>query len=388
MRKKPSLLTLALLIVILLGCSTPNNKSATIPETDHQGSGRLATATPAQRMVFVCSSPPIQLDVENELGIRAISSLRFAGEDILEFEGWAERPKSLTLPTPTPVPRSDPRSRSYSTTIVTGQFNLLTEEISLLTRNYDPLWLDPCLAPCHSEILSQSPNGQWQLVQILDAPIDIEGIWVVGQNDKIRLVDYVPFSSTWQWAVDNSLLWYTYNVQVFGYDALIAYLEAPPHVIQLDSFDSLNLTNNHVAFSPQAKTILSIAKQSRPDLSDKNELTVFDLRQASPQIVDTLTVTGLEKVEWDETTLSYLLLISREDGMEIREYGGDTIVRLPMTEIESIYYGPGALEVLLDLDVPFEHHTLSVSGRRLAFTLSPGNIYVFDCQENLFLPYE
>ncbi len=57
-----------------------------------------AAPMPEQLDVRICSQTPQQFNLWAQLGIRPLSALRFESEELVTFEGWAQRPKPLVMP--------------------------------------------------------------------------------------------------------------------------------------------------------------------------------------------------------------------------------------------------------------------------------------------------
>lgn len=326
----------------------------------------------------VCPSAPTVLDVGDSFQIQVMTQMDFVGEQILEVAGWVPRPltpEQLSAPSANP---SGGVITSSSVTLVAGQFNLLDSAATLRERDFAPLLLNPCPDECPFEILDQSPDDQWQLVQIRDRPNELAGVWLVSRSEKAQLVNFVPYWSKWQWALDNSLLWFIRPEPVYGLRAAIVQLEHLPVVTvpEVSEENPLHPTDYFVAFSPVDKTVLSVSNPRKRGDLDEGKLYTFALTQSLTEIASVEVIPGLQKVEWNEATQSFLLIIPQEEAIEIRERDGTITVNLPLKELYELIS-----RMALSRNIPFQLHALSSTGDRLAITLGDGRIFVFDCQE-------
>lgn len=287
---------------------------------------------------LICSGPPARFDIQSVLDVYNFSYLYFLDEETLLFRGWAPRPvpkTSVETTAPSPSATQDPSTLggfvSARVLLKGGQINLTTGDIISSTLDFTPLLNNPCNANCPIEVIGESPDQQWQLVQISDASESQIGFWILTKNQAIRLVDYVPSASIWQWAEDSSLLWLVHTTGEHGADSLVIELDEPLITTRSEagSDNPLDATYYFLAFSPQDKTVVSTDDPFERGLPDKDEVYIFDLAQSLLHPVETQTISGITNVVWNEATQNYLLSIVQEDGTEIRTLDGEVFVRIP-----------------------------------------------------------
>lgn len=286
----------------------------------------------------ICSAPPSRFDIQNTLDIYDISSLHFLDEETLVFYGWAPRPTPQigieTTVSTTPTKEETSALGGFVSARLLfkqGLINLTTGNIISSTLDFASLLNNPCRINCPLEILGESPNQQWQLLQISDVNESQIGVWIVSEDQMVRLVDYVPSSSTWQWSEDSSLLWFVHTTEEHGADSLITWLDQPVTVTR--SEDSINNpldpTYYFLAFSPLEKTVVSTGDPFEQGLPDKDEVYTFDLTQSLSQPLEAQIIPEITNVTWNEATQNYLLSIVQEAGTEIRTLDGNVLARIP-----------------------------------------------------------
>lgn len=379
----------------------PSRPPATVTIIDHPAPVTTSTpiipvtsiiSTPTKILIGaentrICAKLPRRFNFRDTLNINYITHLRFVNEELLTFEGWSPRPAleartrlsatstaSESLPIPGP-------NVSFRILLAAGQLNLASGELVTRTLDFAPLLSNPCGELCPLEILGQSPNEEWQLVQVSDWSENKIGIWLINADETIRLVPYVPGRSTWQWSIDDTLLWYVYSGTSYGLNALAVQLDSPIDIVPIehDRANPLDPLYYLSAFSPRDKTVASTENPFEQGLPDIDELYIIALNQ-SPSTPDITEVAGLVTVIWNEATQSYLLEIVHEDGIEVRELDGNRILRVPLETIHMLFpaLAEGNMELIgLSLGGNF---ALSHSGQYLAIAYEYGEIWVFDCQ--------
>lgn len=364
-------------------CSCFSQVETPTPTPSQESNGPAAEiinrgmTTPATTVIskHQCSSLSKSLNTNTELGINAVSRIQFTDENTLRVEGWGTRAPAAA-PTATRDPQTDPHAGSHQVAFRQGQYDLANGTSTLLTPPAYSLLLDPCSGSCPAEVFSQSPDGQWQLVQVYDSSPPVEGIWLVSSTHKLRLLEFIPFSSIWQWMADSSLLWYQHSAPIYGFEAIIVQLESAPIVTHQATGRDNVLDPNfyHVAVSPSEMTALSTTNPYFFDVPDIDDLNTVDLAPVAPQRTSVEHVPGIAKVEWNEATQSYLLILHRDEVVEVREQGGLPAVQLALNLFDD-YIAKEALPYAL----PFRSHALSSSGRHLAVEYVAHQILVFDC---------
>lgn len=344
--------------------------------------------------ILTCSSGPKSLNFVDSFGIAILTRMDFVTEEILEVEGWMSRPRD---PDKTPAPSVPPSGQeipSSNVTLVAGQFNLQDGTSMLLEGIGDEqLLLNPCSDDCVYEILDWTPNKMWQLVQVSERVDDEEGIWLVSESEKVQLVDFVPAWARWQWAADNSLLWFTHPEYEYGLSTSIASLTQPPTIEELPKQDEhpLYTTDFFTAFSSQDKSVLTVRNTYRPDAADRETLYTFDIVQSLSKPVDIQVIPGIRRVQWNEATGSNLLVIFKEDVIEVWENDGSIVVNLPLSifreKFTNITFQEGednsVYEKIVEDSIATSKYALTSIGSRMAVSLGDGRIFLFDCEVNV-----
>ncbi|MCB8943495.1 MAG: hypothetical protein H6658_07050 [Ardenticatenaceae bacterium] len=349
----------------------------------------IATPLIDDEHVRICTMLPEKFNFRDALNISYITQLRFLSEQQITFEGWSPRPKleeGLNLiPTPT-VSETLPGLSPYISSRILftpGQLDLTSGEMITRSLNFAPLLNNPCGELCPLEILSQSPDSIWQLIQVSDWSYDLIGIWLIKADEMIRVVPYVPAKSIWQWSMDNKILWYVYNRTDYGIDALTVQLASPIEVesIEPDKANPLDPSYYFLAYSPKENIVASTKDPFTQGSPDTDELYLTAL-ETPPSILSTTRVDGLIYVAWNEATESYLLEIVQEDGVEFREWEGSKVLRIPLSTLYLLFPSlaegnTGISELILGAN-----YAMSPSGEYLAIVFDYGEIWVFDCQNS------
>ncbi len=304
----------------------------------------LTTDTQSGR---VCKLPPSRFDIQGTLGVYNFSSLHFLDEETLVFRGWAPRPApkitaETTTTSPPAIEEIPVLGEFVSARLLfgEGEVNLLTGDIISNTVDFGSLLNNPCDINCPLEILGVSPNQEWQLIQVSDAGESQIGFWLVSKNQIVRLIEYVPSSSSWQWDETGSLLWFVFATEEHGADALVIQLDNPISIIHSGQGkdNPLDATYNYLAYSPYDKTVASTNNPYEQGLPDKDEIYIFDLTQDTPKLIETRLVPGITNVVWNEATQSYLVSVVQENETEIRTLEGEILVRIPGYQMPSLKF--------------------------------------------------
>jgi hypothetical protein len=271
--------------------------SATVPDANNAYSPR------------VCASRPQQFNVREALDM-SIIQIRFENENLLTFEGWTQGPEPVVTPiTPEPTPDMLPGPYIHTRRVlVGGQLSLPEGQFSLRSLDMELVLNNPCGEDCPLEIISQSPNQEWQLVQVHDWLERISGIWLVSKNDMVRIIPYITHLE-WQWAIDNSLLWIVYSDPHLGGYTLVAQLGNPVTIrmtgpVIEDLPPLLNPWYYNVAFSPIDKVAISTTSFEFPQL-DTDELFTINLTDAFTLTGLPEVIPGVVTVRWNEATQNF-----------------------------------------------------------------------------------
>lgn len=362
MSKKLLFFTIIIIILLFSGCIATDNKP-TIPTYSYSNDDGITmtptkvsiTVTPnleanivqhtpdivatptATRLVIqtstpdplrTCTTPPVVFNYRDTLGISFVTNLMFINEDTLVFDGWAPRQQPLSQETSTAEEFSQ---GSFNVTFKPGLIDLSNGYIVSKSMEFKPLLANPCQGDCFAEIWGQSPDEMWQIIQVNSHNPDEIGVWLVGLNDLIQLVSYVPTSSQWQWANDSSLLWYIYPDRDYGAFADAIHLTSPLTANFHDSLGSspivtlhpINPTNNSLAFDPEYKTIASIGELGS---LDSKELYIINVEIYPFEVKSSQIMPGAIAVNWNEATQSYLFNIIQDKGIEFQYEGGSTLL--------------------------------------------------------------
>lgn len=354
----------------------PAEITATQALTPTQSSAAVA------QMQRVCSNPPQRFGFSAELNIDEIVHLRFEREELLTFEGWTARPApSVTPVTPEPTPSIRPAPNASSRILlIGGQLSLSNGQLDSRTLEFDPLLNNPCGEECPLEVISQSPDGKWQLVQVNDWLQDKMGIWLVGDAEIIRLVPYVSDPS-WRWSNDGSLLWFVSNdPNDVGGRVLLVQPGDPVIINEAERGSLLDPFFYFLAFSPVDKTALSVPSFEQGE-NRLEELYKVDLTTSQMEATEVQTISGIAAVIWNEATESFLLQVVNESDIEIRDLQENTVITIPYTTLESVIPALSGEQNTLSRGLS-RLYALSHSGRYLAVIHSPREIWLFDCEED------
>lgn len=350
---------------VLTNTATAPIPTNTPPSIDPTDAPTPVESLIAEETIYACSLPPRIFDAKESLGIVGLTRMNFITEEILEIEGWGPRSIESSL--------TPDEQRMLGDMLKIGQFNLAEDTATMLETDFAFLLPNPCPDDCPFEVISQSPDAKWQLVQIR------RRIWLISESEKVQLVDFVPSWITWQWSVDGAFLWFKHTEPEYGSRAPIVQLKTPPVVTrpEVSEDNPLHPTNYHVVFSPQDNTILSTQKSLRDGTPGNGELYTFDLTESLTNPVSVETVPNLVKVEWNETTQEYLLITAYEDYVEIKRANEMITVKLFLNTFDDLISSE-----VIQHNVPFAMNAVSSSGERLAVILGSSRIFVFDCEEN------
>jgi hypothetical protein len=330
----------------------------------------------------VCTSPPQQFNVREVLDM-SILNLRFENEDMVTFEGWAEGPEPIVTPvTPEPTPATFPRPYIYTRRLLTGgQLSLLNGQLNPRPLDFAPPFNNPCHESCPLEVISQSPNREWQLVQVHDWLVEVSGIWLVSRTEMVRLIPYITHLQ-WQWATDSSLLWIVYSDPELGGYTLLVDLDNQVSIkstgpITEDLPSVLNPWYYIVAFSSSDKVVISTTSFEFPEL-DSDEVFTINLTDSLTLTDSSRVIPGIVTVNWNDATQSFLLEIVKESGIEIQDLSGNTLLVIPRSTLALFHSIPdeGPLEPYFRIG---NGYALSPSGEKFVI-MQGSNLLLFECK--------
>ncbi len=367
--------------------STATSTSLTLTLPSARQSTPVATLSPAPTTTNstdiipkTCTVPPKRYNARQELNINKISFLEFDNENLLTFEGWTQRPEPIVTPiTPEPTPDMFPGpNNSARILLVGGQLHLEDGEFDSFPLEVAPPLGNPCGEACPMEVVSQSPDGQWQLIQVSDWLSEKEGFWLVGKEEMLRLIPYVT-NSKWRWSSDSSLLWIvtSHPNDIGGYTQLVQ-LDPSVSIKETERGSLLDPFLYFLAFSPLDKTIVSIPSYEQ-GLSRSEELYQVNATESITQGKKIRDVPGIIRASWNMPTQSFLVEVVKERRVEYQDLFGNPIVTIPFNTLEAVI--PSLADENRTLDYGLSNNfTLSKSGRYLAIIHTPGEIWVFNCE--------
>lgn len=352
--------------------STPTYPIATSP-----AGSSTPTSENLERGTYICNSPPTIINIQEIFDFNSFANIYFVNEHRLRVEGWVSREYIPTTPISTAPPweqEGESGIRSADIFWRTGEFDLESGEREIIEPTFLPLLQNPCPENCSLDIISQSPDEQWQLVQ---APLGSGalGFWLVSQGAMVQLVEYVPTFSKWTWSTDSSILWFIHTEPVNGARVLFVSLaETTPTIIEAEShaLSPFALTHNYLAFSPTEKRVLSLA--ILPHAEPIPELYSFEFRQNTIEETEVEQIPNLIKIEWDEGTQNILNIYRNEDIMRITPYDNSMNLSLSLDLFE-------LPTEIMDRNIPLNIHAVSPSFQQLATAFGSGRVFVFSCGE-------
>lgn len=327
-----------------------------------------------------CQGPPQKFDLTQIPDLSSVNGLSFESEELITFEGWVNRLDPSIFPqTPEPTPDSFPIPNSSSRyMLIGGQIDLSVGTVSLRPLDVDPPLFNPCDEECPLEVLSQSPDNQWQLVQVNDWLQAKMGLWLVSTESAIRLVPYVPFNPRWQWAEDSSMLWILYYHEGGG-ETLVYRLGDPPDANEVMVGNLLDPLRYWAGYSPIDKAAYAVPAPSMGD-----ELTIplyiIDLEEGAEVPSETWSVKGVESFAWNEATKSMTAQIVSDAGIQFQELPGGMSLTIPNETLAEIF--PSITRAIDDLPTGISASgdwAFSPSGEKLALLNNPRVLLVFNC---------
>jgi hypothetical protein len=301
--------------------------------------------------LFVCTEPALEFNAQEAFGFFTVSNLRFVDEQTITFEGWAIRPAPTNQSSMVNSVLASPlsfQSSSARLLFKAGTVDLNSGEVFSRTLDFLLPFSNPCSGECPHEVIAQSPDQDWQLIQVSDWRETEIGIWLVENSGfTTRIVSYVPPFSTWQWAEDSSMLWFDHSVIEYGSKALVVNLESTPvtQTVISETDNRFDPTYYSLAFSPLDKTVLSTPHE--PIFTNSDEL--YKLRLESEMaIVSTTIVPDIQAVTWNEASRRYLLTIMRGNELDMLDEGGETLLQVPASVFEAMFPSLSDYNILLN----------------------------------------
>lgn len=348
------------------------------------------TATPTvlpmlaieEAVEMVCHEPPHRFDLLEVSDFYVMADLRFESDDLITFEGWGSRPEpSVWSITPEPTPESYPiPNSSYRIMLTGGQLDPSSGMLSRRPLDVGAPLTNPCGEECPLDVLSQSPNGDWQLVQVNDWLRAQMGLWLVSAESAIRVVPYVPAVSNWQWAEDSSILWLDYTYHEAGGETLVFHLGDPPEARKVKVGYLLDPFWYWTGYSPIDNTVYAVPAPGMGH-EDTELLFTIDLDDNLEVASGIWSVPGIASVAWNEATRSMIAQIVTEDGLLFQELSGDMTWSIP-DEILAGIFPSSFISAANNLPNGFSasgEWAASPSGSKLALIHGYTVLWVFDC---------
>lgn len=355
--------------------------SEAAPQTSPTPTSVATTLVLEETVAMVCQEPPQAFNLFEALGIRRVSNLQFESEDLLTFGGWTDRSEPLVLPrTPEPTPESltFPNS-SFRILLVGGQLDLARGELGLRSLDVAAPLSNPCGETCPLEVLGQSPNGEWQLLQVNDWLREQMGLWLVSAETAIRLVPYVPAYPRWQWADDSSLLWLSYYFEDSGGETLVIPLDNPSVIHEFQFGGLLDPVMYWSDYSPLDNTAFVVPA---PEMGHEDTEQVFtiDLENDPEKANGVWNIPGIASVAWNEATQSIVAQVVTDNGIKFQELPGGLSWTIPNETLTSLF--PSFISAADDLPNGISaagDWAISSSGESLVLLPQPAVIWVFHC---------
>jgi RHS repeat-associated protein len=268
----------------------------------------------------------------------------FEDDNNITFLIWSDRPNFDTRPFPI----------NYAWVQLTGltwdfKYNVFTE--SSITEQ-QPMQ-KPYLEDYPVEVVGVSPNNEWQLLQITEAPEAYQGFWLVNKKTVTQIVPYVPSSIKWQWSNDSEMLWLIHTIHDISGDSYaiqsvvvdLAGTDAPQTVFNSwDTDMSPNLLSPtepepyELVFSPAHKTVLSYKNIEVDEALLNQPLTVYslDVSQNPPQQIEVFEVTPPFFIDWNDTLQDFVIIELSETGGEIYTLDRSFVYKIPIEIIKQM----------------------------------------------------
>ena len=202
---------------------------------------------------------------------------------------------------------------------------------------------DPCSGGCDIAVIDQSPNLQWQLLnvnsQMSAGKVGDWGIWLVGRGQQLKL-SKPAFANKWQWADDSSVLWFSTAASYgFGMDGTVVFLQNPA-ITRTLSTPLIGEDDGKVVLNPLTKEIASISFTLGVSLllTTPHTLNIYAVAANTVVLRKTEQVNGLVRVSWDEDRQTMLHTIVRDDGLHVTTQAGAPLAYVPQATFEHNHF--------------------------------------------------
>ncbi len=255
-----------------------------------------------------------------------------------------------------------------------------TEQFEFSATDFQANYPVPCQT-CDYDVFEESPDGSWQVIKVNDGRE--KGVWLIGEEQSFQIVDYIPYSSTWTWAEDSSLLWITYSHQEHGLEKGIIQLE-PAFQTNFNIEKSMPLepisAYYNYAFSPIDKKLLSTSGAGGVLTPDNDDLYTFDFSEDLDGIDRIETLDGLERVEWDQALGGFLFLLVKDKSIQVESQEEHLVYILPSSTIEDILMEPIPDADERKLYPLFNFYSIAPAKDKLIVNPSYSEIVLLECE--------
>ncbi|MBK6710059.1 MAG: hypothetical protein IPG51_06920 [Chloroflexi bacterium] len=305
----------------------------------------VPTGSPTSLMV--CDQVPAYINAYEAMNNRKhqLMDYFFEDENKITFLIWSDRPNFDTRPFPI----------NYAAMLLKGatwdfKSDVFTERS---ITDQQPLQM-PYSEDYPVEVVGVSPNNEWQLLQVSEAPEAYQGFWLVSQETVTHIIPYVPASINWQWSDDSELLWLVHGLYDISGESYaiqrvvidLTGIDAPQTVFSSRDTDmSPNLFSSdspnppyQVVFSPAHKIVLSYKDIDFDESLLNQPLTVYslDVSQNPPQQIEAFEVPSPFFIDWNETLQDFVIIELSETGGEIYTLDRSFVYKIPIEIIKQM----------------------------------------------------
>jgi hypothetical protein len=304
----------------------------------------VPTSSPTSLMV--CDQVPAHINVREETNEMAYSFMNyfFEDENKITFLTWSSWPDF----------NSDMFDVHYSRMQLKGLTWDFTDDVltERVVTDQQPLQT-PYFKDYYIDVVGVSPNNEWQLLQVSEAPKEYQGFWLVNQETGTQIIPYVPTLINWRWSDDSDMLWLIHTIHDISGDSyaiqsVVVDLTGPdaPQTVfnSWDSDMSPNLLSPtepepyELVFSPAHKTVLSYQIIQIDEALLNQPLTVYlhDVSQNPPQQIEAFEVTPPFFIDWNETLQDFVIIELTETGGEIYTLDRSFVYKIPIEIIKQM----------------------------------------------------
>jgi hypothetical protein len=294
----------------------------------------VPTSSPTSPMI--CTQVPAYINIQEEMNNRAhrFMDYFFEDENKITFLIWSDRPNSDIRLFP----------MHYDWMLLKGltwdfKGDVFTEHS---ITDQQPMQ-KPYLEDYPIEVVGVSPNNEWQLLHVTEAPEEYQGFWLVNQETVTQIVPYVPSLIDWKWSDDSEMLWLSHTLHDISGDSYagqsvrvdLTGTDAPQTVFS--SRDS-DMSPSRLVFSPAHKTVLSYEPINIDEalLNHPLPVSMFDVSQNPPQQIEAFEVTPPFFIDWNDTLQDFVIIELSETGGEIYTLDRSFVYEIPIEIIKQM----------------------------------------------------